>query len=395
MAMRSNGSGERVSERVSAGRPLGRHGVRVSALVLVTLALASVLPALRAGAVPRYSARYEQKCELCHVNPSGGGMRSAYAARELVPKELASSAGSPAALADLDPKLGKNVSIGTDLRQMFFAATANATLAPPQGFFPMQGDVYLTLQLDPRFLVYYDRGFSNTYEAFALAHVLPWDGYLKAGRFVPPYGWKFDDHTMFVRNELGFAPPANSDGGLELGFSPPQTEVQLALVNGNRGSTLDDDRRLAMAGNLSARFRLGPVVGSGGVAAYSRPGRTEDLNTAGVFGYLSAYDVTWLAEADAIRRDDTVAPAVSGTVTSQELSVLVRRGVELKATYDFYDPDRSLRSGSKSRWGGGVTVMPRAFFVAEALYRHTDVSPGPALSGRDVDEGVFQLHFLY
>jgi len=39
--------------------------------------------------------------------------------------------------------------------------------------------------------------------------------------------------------------------------------------------------------------------------------------------------------------------------------------------------------------------MPRPFFVAEALYRHTDITPGPALSGRDFDEGVFQLHFLY
>ena len=46
-----------------------------------TLALVAIsaLPALEAGAVPRYSARYEQNCMLCHVNPTGGGMRSSYA----------------------------------------------------------------------------------------------------------------------------------------------------------------------------------------------------------------------------------------------------------------------------------------------------------------------------
>ena len=127
---------------------------------------------------------------------------------------------TPEALTLLDTHIGKNITIGTDFRELFIAATANAPEAPPQGFFPMQGDIYLSFQLDPKFLLYYDRGMSNTYEVFGLANVLPWDGYVKAGRFVPSYGWKFDDHTMFVRSEEGFAPPGNSDGGVEVGFSP-------------------------------------------------------------------------------------------------------------------------------------------------------------------------------
>ena len=376
-------------------KPFHAFHRRALASLLVALVLACVFPALRAGAVPRYAARYEQNCLLCHLNPSGGGMRSAYAVRDLVPKEIAMSGGSPAMLAELDPKLGKNLSIGADLRQMFFAATANSIHAPPQGFYPMQGDIYLAFQADPKLLLYYDRGFSNTYEAFAVAHFLPWDGYVKAGRFVPPYGWKFDDHTMFVRNDLGFAPPANSDAGVEVGFAPKLAEVQVALLNGNRGGTLDDDRRLAMAGNLSTRFRIGPVSGLAGVAGYSRPGFFEDWNTAGVFGYLSTANVTWVGQGDFTRRDPPFGPAVSGAVTSHELTVLLRRGVELKATYDFFDPDRDVRSGSKSRWGAGVTVMPRPYFVAEALYRNTDIDRGPAFDARDFDEGVFQLHFLY
>ena len=35
------------------------------------------------------------------------------------------------------------------------------------------------------------------------------------------------------------------------------------------------------------------------------------------------------------------------------------------------------------------------FLVTEALYRKTDISRGPSVDGRDFDEGVFQLHFLY
>jgi hypothetical protein len=82
-------------------------------------------------------------------------------------------------------------------------------------------------------------------------------------------------------------------------------------------------------------------------------------------------------------------------VTSHELSVLLKKGLELKSTYDFYDPDRSLKTGSKSRWGLGVMVMPRTFLVAEASFRSTHYSQGPALAFKDFDEGLFQLHLLY
>jgi hypothetical protein len=366
------------------------------AVITVSTALASTVPALTARAVPRYSARYEQNCMLCHVNPSGGGMRSAYAVQELIPKEFAISPAKPEALKEIDPRIGKHLSIGTDFRQLFLAETANAAAAPPQGFFPMQGDLYVCFQLDPRYELYYDRSFSNTYEAFGVAHVLPWDGYLKAGRFVPPYGWKFDDHTMFVRDDLGFAPPGNSDGGIEAGLSPLNGDVQVALVNGSRGSTLDSDRRLAVSGNASKRFKLGPVAGLLGVAAYAHPGLEEDFNTAGLFGYLSGWNVTWVGQGDLTRRDPAgAAPATSGTVSSHELSVRLHQGVELLSTYDFFDPDRHIRSGAKTRWGVGLSVMPHSFLIGQAIFRQTHFERGPALSHRDYDEGLFQLHLLY
>jgi hypothetical protein len=332
---------------------------------------------------------------LCHVNPTGGGMRSAYAVKELIPKEFAIAPVKPEFLDSLDPKLGKNLSIGTDFRQFFLLESEGSALAPPQGFFPMQGDVYLLFQLDPKFLLYYDRGFSNTYEAFGLAHVLPWDGYVKAGRFVPPYGWKFDDHTMFVRDAEGFAPPANSDAGVEVGLAPDPFDIQVALVNGSRGSTLDNDRRLAASGNASARIHAGPVAASLGVTGYTQPGLGEDLNSAGVFGYLSAWNVTWVAQSDWVRRQPVDTTATTGIVTSQELTVLLRRGIELKSTYDFQDPDRATRSGSRDRWGVGFDVMPRSFLVLEAMYRHTRVHSGPAFPGSGYDEGLFQFHLLY
>ena len=99
---------------------------RVRTFGLLALAGLSALGALQAFALPRYSARYEQNCSLCHVNPSGGGMRTGYASQELVPKEFAWSPATPAMLADIDPKIGKRLAIGTDFREIYYAADPSA-----------------------------------------------------------------------------------------------------------------------------------------------------------------------------------------------------------------------------------------------------------------------------
>jgi hypothetical protein len=90
--------------------------LRWAAAALALAAAAVCVDAFDAGAVPRYSVRYEQNCMLCHVNPTGGGMRSAYATDQLVPKELAMSPKEPEVLAVLDTYLNKHVRIGADFR---------------------------------------------------------------------------------------------------------------------------------------------------------------------------------------------------------------------------------------------------------------------------------------
>jgi hypothetical protein len=367
--------------------------VRSLAPVLVA---ASVLGAFQAFALPRYSARYDTNCMLCHVNPTGGGMRSAYASQELVPKEFAWSRATPAMLAQIDPKIGKQISIGTDFREVYLAVDPGAGLAVGEGFFQMQGNVYVSFDVDSSYSIYYDHGMSSTYQLFGLAHRLPWDGYIKAGRFVPSYGWYFDDHTMYVRSEQGFFPPIFTDVGIEFGIAPKQRfDMQVALLNGNRGGTSDNDRALAGALNTTFRFHAGPLLAAVGVEGYNQPGKAQDQYSGGAHGYLNGWNVTWVGQADLIQTDPTGGPVVTGFVTSHELTWLVRQGLELKGTYDFFDPDRDLQSGARSRWGGGVAVMPRSFLALEALYHRTDYESGPALPGKDFNEGVFQIHLLY
>jgi hypothetical protein len=367
---------------------------RALAACLVAVSVTCGLSALEVEGLPRYAARYEQNCSLCHVNPTGGGMRTAYATQQLVPKELAWSPGSPASLAEIEPFIGKHIGIGVDFREVYLAESPGSPEPVPQGFFLMQANTYLSFQLDSAATLYFSRGQSNTYEVFGMDYVRPWC-YVKAGRFTPAFGWKYDDHTMFVRSELGFFPPAHTDVGLELGFLPKRFDVQIDVVNGNRGSIQDNDRELAESVNAIGRFHFGPAGVALGVSGYHQPGRTLDLDVGGGHGALTLGPLTWVGQADLVRRAPEGASATHGIVTSHELTLELHQGLELIGTYDFFDPDIDLQSGAKSRGGGGVHLLARSFLALEGLYRRTHYEPGPALPGGDFDEGVLQIHALY
>jgi hypothetical protein len=344
-----------------------------------------------ATALPRYTARYEQKCGLCHVNPSGGGLRTTYATRKLIPEEIAWLRNRPAAIEAVEEKLGNLIQIGADFRQFYVGADV------PQShlnFFQMQADLYFAFQLDPKVTLYYDRGQSGNYEMFGLGYLLP-TVYVKAGRFIPSYGWRFDDHTMYVRADLGFMPPGNSDVGLEAGFSKGALDVQIGVVNGSRGVSFDTDTKAAGVVNAIYRARVGPVGAALGVSGYRHPGELRDFDTRGLYSYLTWNRFTWLGEADLFREEPAGGVAVEGLVTSHEGTVVLRQGLELKATYDFYDPDRDLATGARSRWGGGVFIMPQSYVTLEALVRRTVYEDGLTLSGRDFTETLLQLHLLY
>jgi hypothetical protein len=354
--------------------------------------MVSMFFATSAQAVPRYSARYEQKCALCHVNPSGGGMRTLYASQYLVPEEIAWSKPGDNVLARIDPEISKGVLIGTDFRLLHRASDDGQ---PQKNFFQMQGDIYLGFQMDDQLSLYYDRGISTSYELFGMWQGLPLTGYVKAGRFVPSYGWRFDDHTMYVRENEGFFPPANSDVGIELGVSPGRSDIQLAVLNGNRGSTSDNDEKLAACFSGVYRLHAGVLGAALGAAGYWQDGETSNYGTGGFFGYLTWWRLVWMGQLDWTLDDPQGAGHTTGLVTSHEVSYLWRQGLELRATYDFFDVDYNVESGSRSRWGGGVFVMPRPFLALEALYRETGYNDGPVLSGDDSWETVLQFHLLY
>jgi hypothetical protein len=86
-------------------------------------------------------------------------------------------------------------------------------------------------------------------------------------------------------------------------------------------------------------------------------------------------------------RTAVASKTVSGVVGFGEVDYMVIPGVDLKAMYDFYDPDRDLKSGAVSRYSFGFEFFPISGVEVRPLYRIVVDSP------RDVKNN--ELHVMF
>jgi hypothetical protein len=343
-----------------------------------------------AHATPRYAAQYQQNCNLCHANPTGGGMRSAYAATYIVPSELTVMKW-PEELSDrLDPQITPALTIGADLRTLYFYSPDRAHR---DNFFQMQSVFHAQLEID-RFSIYLAQGQSATREAYGLGYVFPANGYVRAGRFTPAYGWKWDDHSMFVRDRLGFLPPANTDVGVEIGMYPGEFSYHAAVMNGAGGLIQDPDHRVAGFLRAEARRRvLGASFTVGGSYSYSEPlGGVR--RQAGPFASVHLGPFTWVGEADILQFRLPSGP--DALLTSHELSARLRQGLYVRATYDFHDPDIDSESGALTRYGIGLDSLLYPFLGLQAMAVWFERDEGPmVVAEQEYFQPRIMVHFLY
>ncbi len=396
----------------NTSRPAARRGKEAVSRSCRTGALragwiAMALPAVfglfpgEGAALPRYAARYGQNCSLCHIDPTGGGARDLYASQYLVPTEFSFRSLDAEQRAKITPAIGENIVIGADLRTLARYSGDDAARAE-NNFFQMQSDIYLAFRVDDRFTAYFDRGRGDTYEVFGMAYLLPFNGYIKTGRFTPAYGWKFADHNAFVRERLGYLPPAHTDVGVEAGIFPGSAAVQFSLLNGNQGGIQDFNDELAVAVRVEYRgvFRgIGGAIGGSfraddERAGVSFPRRTR--RTGGPLGYLSWRNWTWVGEADWTRISPGGEEAdTTGFVMSHEVACHVIRGLDLVGTYSFHDPDVGVQSGTRERLAAGFEFFYSPFAVISALVQHYRIDEGELVTGDDYTQTMVQFHFLY
>lgn len=354
------------------------------ALTLLAIGLTAVMPV---RAEPAFAVRNGFSCGQCHVNRVGGGLRTPFGSlhgQTVLPARQLEWQGR-GYLLPADPEA--RFAVGGDLRFGFYAAApetgdSTATFALPSA------DLYAQFRAVPeRLELYLDQrvgsGATSTRELFALWTFADRRGHVKAGRFVPPYGWALPDDSAFVREPLGFA-FTGSDLGVETGFDSGRWSAQLAVVNGSGGpSDVDTNKKLTLL--ATRRFR-GSRIGLS--AAHNVTGGTE-TTWAGLLGGLNVGRVSLWGEADRRRSD----PGGETWAALLEANLLIRRGVSLTYTHDWIDPDRDVATDERSRDALAFEYVPYPFVQLRALLRRGDGPP--SVEGARDRQAELEVHLYF
>lgn len=300
-------------------------------------------------ALPHYSAKEATRCGTCHYNPTGGMLRTQtgvdYALNNHSFKEEAESQ-KPL----LNFSLGENLTLGSDMR--FNYIYQDSTPVTFSTFFTMQGAIYIAAKLDQHLLLFYnnDFGYSNinipvgpqNREVWGMFRRLPFNSYLKVGRFKVPYGIRLDDHTSFVKDFLGFG-NRSQDNGIEIGFTPATFFWHLSLTNGagDPGFPLDNNRFKAVTSKAGFTIKN---FGLGASFYYNRfvSSPKFDRVRAGVFGSFSWKDLVILSEVDWGRNDNFTPTRTEVLAFYSEAAYQVYKSVWLKAKWDLWDPNTKI-----------------------------------------------------
>lgn len=332
-------------------------------------------------AIPRYSAQYNQSCVLCHVNPSGAGARALYGTQFFAYTELATKPTKFEDVGKIQPMLNDQVQIGFDARTMYSGTDDPST----NSFMQMQGDLYVIFQLSDQWTFYLDKGLYAGFEIWGMGHFLPYNGYLKVGRFTPPYGLRLADHKTFVRDKLGMA-YGWYESGMEIGFHPQHFTFALAATNGSTQFT-DADEAKAVTGRADLRIPVSNLLlWIGATGRYNEIAGNEDW-IGGGYGGLSFDRFTLLGEVDYRKYINQ-----ESLVSFAELSCKVYRGVTLKAEYDFFDPDLDYQSGADHMVVAGAEFVPLGFLQIIPNVRYYDLA---SAGDHQYYEGEIQLHLFF
>src|SRR5262245_4441197 len=243
-------------------------------------------------AEPYLAAQMGLKCAQCHVNPTGGGLRSVFgntfAQTTLAQKRLGSE-------EDLwTGQVMKFLSIGGNAR-----ADYNYEDVPHQqatnDFEVEEARAYLDFGVIPnRLSVYIDQRFAPGTSDNMEANVRYWIKenavYVKAGRMYLPFGYRVEDDSAFVRQLSGINMQA-PDEGVELGFETANWSTQLAVSNcAGGGAEIDSGKQVtARAEFVQSRWRGGASLLYNDTDLGTRTG-------AGLFGGFRMGPVTLLGE---------------------------------------------------------------------------------------------------
>ena len=342
-----------------------------------------------AQAEPYLAAQMGLKCGQCHVNPTGGGMRTIY--------------GNTFAQTVLAAKrIGAEDDLWTGQVMKFLSVGGNARANYTYIDVPHQDDsnefeteearAYLDFGVIPgRLSVYLDQRFAPGNSTNMEANVRYWVKenafYVKAGRMYLPFGYRFEDDNAFVRQLSGIN-MQTPDEGLELGLEHGNWTGQVAISNGAGGGTETDHGK-----QIATRLEFVQTRWRGGASLLFNDADGGSRSGAGVFGAFNAGPVTLLGEVDYIDDDGIGVDGTKLMATLAEADWKLKQGHNLKVTYEWLEPNRDIDEDEQTRTSLLYEWSPIQFVQIRAGVRVYDGIPQNDNQNRR--QAFLQLHGFF
>lgn len=400
--------------------PGERMSTRLTLALAATLALlpvvthATVKLALRSGA----------SCAQCHFNPGGGGQRNAYGFEEVILLDLPRPADGREAVK-FSTRLGPAVRWGADIRIQAMRLDTLTVVADLQGnplsrgrrpaavLFPMQAATYFhlqaTAQLDVQISYYLLQAAAEFWIRYSSKSE---QAYVRAGRFLPAFGIRLDDHTSYtrggnssrgslpgrplVKEGFPFGPRVHGNGSLEGGLYLGDLFVSGHLSTPSMAGSAARSFAEIQAG-LRAEWLhfFGPMTAMA-VGSYLKEGKLLFTSLAGGLQWqrlVALAEVGWAEEWTTRPFGDTDGPVPVSRAIMAELDWQLAGGLQFFLRYDRFD--HNLRAtplaGVLERWILGAEFFPLPFIEIKPQVRWdiSDLTEKPALNM------LVQLHAFF
>ena len=353
---------------------------------------------------PRFAAYTGDKCVDCHVNPSGGSMRTEWGTKYSKKALEMDMFKKIAARMEFSPKLTDNISVGGDVRIAHSDNDVKTSIAANK-FLAMEGNIYLNAKINDYLSVFVSSGLQSTEapvrnEFYGLVSDITetYRFYLQAGRFSPNFGIRIPDHRAYQRLYL-LNTPYDADAGFQLGMSPGDFDLSVGFFNGLNTDFFDTDlnKMFVASADYTFHFAQEKVHLNLGTSFYNNPfrkadqlGEMMDANQKSFNGFtkIGFFDrVAVLGEVDFIENQETNIFR-RGMYHFGELSIRVANGVELRGQYEMRDRDRDVVDDEIKRISAGFVLFPMQGMEMESMIRFVTETPS-------VDNNEYQVMFHF
>jgi hypothetical protein len=355
------------------------------------LLLCSSLLSQSVLAEPYLAARTGNKCSACHVNPTGGGMRTVfgnlYGQTGMVTKAAEKTDDSAMWTGNISEFLsigghvrGSANNIETKNEDSTFAFDFDEVLLFTEiSLIANQVSFYIDQRMGP--------GSSSNREAFALLWNADRSMYVKAGRMFLPYGLRIEDDAAFIRQVPGIN-FTTFDDGVEAGLEKGNWTANFAITNGAAGGA---ETNRGKQFSLRTSY-ITPIWRVGGSFNFNN-NDSNDRQMQNIFFTLLTGDVTWMAEYDFVIDKSAGSSDREQTMSLIEANYEFKKGHNVKLTLEGLDPDADIDNDDRTRTSLIWEFVPLLHTQFRTGYRKAEGIPQN--NSQNTDTVFFQLNNFF